>query len=252
MAEESAAEGIFPELSIPLFPKISFNLDLEELLNIEKHHNLPTSEAASSNPIPSPPPTANDEKPPVEAVKSELSKQWTDEKRKSSLQQASKTSADEKTDIKVEAIMQKDIPLAQEESKKSVLSLGPRGSKEISRTAKYMNTYKLDSEKPFNVDKVEKILKEVLMEALDNLTYDADKVPKQAKWASSMIRAKVKEQEYDRYKLVCNVTIGEKRSQDMFATYRFLWDAERDKHACYVYENMYVYAIAVCFGIYYE
>lgn len=61
-----------------------------------------------------------------------------------------------------------------------------------------MNTYKLDSEKPFNVDKVEKILKEVLMEALDNLTYDADKVPKQAKWASSMIRAKVKEQEYDR------------------------------------------------------
>lgn len=61
-----------------------------------------------------------------------------------------------------------------------------------------MNTYKLESEKPFNVDKVEKILKEVLIEALDNLTYDADKVPKQAKWASSMIRAKVKEQEFDR------------------------------------------------------
>lgn len=76
------------------------------------------------------------------------------------------------------------------------------------QTAKFMNTYKLESENPFNVDKVEKILKEVLIEALDNLTYDPDKVPKQAKWASSVIRAKVKEQEYDRYVLFSNIAIS--------------------------------------------
>lgn len=61
-----------------------------------------------------------------------------------------------------------------------------------------MNTYKLDSDNPFHVEKVEKILRDVLTEALDNLTYDPDKCPKQAKWACSAIRAKVKEQEYDR------------------------------------------------------
>ncbi|KAK9728532.1 Tctex-1 family [Popillia japonica] len=261
--------------------------------------NLPTNDETSSSPIQSPPPTATDEKPPMEAVKSATSKVSKEESRKSILQQASKksiaektktpskSSTEEKSEVRMETVVQRDIPLTMQESKKSMLSLGGRASRDISKdlfarrkssrsigkavgsiisfrrgsiaeyfdrqkTAKYMNTYKLDSEKPFNVDKVEKILKEVLMEALDNLTYDADKVPKQAKWASSMIRAKVKEQEYDRYKLICNVTIGEKRSQDMFATYRFLWDAERDKHASYVYENMYVYAIAVCFGIYYE
>lgn len=61
-----------------------------------------------------------------------------------------------------------------------------------------MNSYKLDSDKPFHVEKVEKILQEVLNEALENLQYDPDKCPKQAKWATSAIRARVKEQDFDR------------------------------------------------------
>lgn len=61
-----------------------------------------------------------------------------------------------------------------------------------------MNTYKLSSDNPFNPERVEKILKEVMIEALEDLTYDSDKCPKQAKWASSAIRSRVKEQEFDR------------------------------------------------------
>jgi hypothetical protein len=61
-----------------------------------------------------------------------------------------------------------------------------------------MNTYKLDADNPFNSDKVHKILEGVMIEALENLTYDPDKCPKQAKWASSAIRAKVKELQFDR------------------------------------------------------
>lgn len=48
------------------------------------------------------------------------------------------------------------------------------------------------------------------------------------------------------------VTIGEKQSQDVFVSCRFLWDAERDRYAKYVHENMHVFGIAMCFGIYYE
>ncbi|XP_022903323.1 dynein light chain Tctex-type 5-like [Onthophagus taurus] len=120
------------------------------------------------------------------------------------------------------------------------------------KAPKYANSYKLDSDKPFHAETVRKILEEVLVEALENLTYDADKVPKQAKWAVSAIRAKVKEQEYDRYKFICYVCIGEKRSQDMFFAYRFLYDTERDSHASFWTENMYVFGIALCFGTYYE
>ncbi|KAG5894910.1 hypothetical protein JTB14_008871 [Gonioctena quinquepunctata] len=120
------------------------------------------------------------------------------------------------------------------------------------RTARYMNTYRMEAENPFNTEKVDKILKKVMEEALENLDYDLDKCPKQAKWASSVIRSKVKKMNFDRYKIICVVSIGEKHSQDVFATCRFLWDTEKDRYSVYSMENTYVYGYAQCFGLYYE
>lgn len=68
----------------------------------------------------------------------------------------------------------------------------------LSQAVRYMNTYKLESDNPFNPEKVDKILETVMIEALENLTYDMEKCPKQAKWASMAIRAKVKALEFDR------------------------------------------------------
>lgn len=62
-----------------------------------------------------------------------------------------------------------------------------------------MNTYKLDSDNPFNPEKVDKILRDVMTETLEHLpTYDKDKCLMQAKYASKQIRSKVKELEFDR------------------------------------------------------
>lgn len=120
------------------------------------------------------------------------------------------------------------------------------------KVAKYMNSYKIDSDKPFHVESVQKILQDVLNEALEELTYDPEGCVAKAKWATSALRAKLKEQEYDRYKLLCLVTIGEKRSQDVYTSMKFLWDSERDKYATFAAENMFVYGYASCFGFYYE
>ncbi|XP_023029607.2 dynein light chain Tctex-type 5 [Leptinotarsa decemlineata] len=119
-------------------------------------------------------------------------------------------------------------------------------------TIRYMNTYRLESQNPFDPEKVDKILKTVLMEALENLTYDPDKCASQAKWATSVIRSKVKQLHFDRYKLLCIVTIGEKNSQDVLATCRYLWDAERDRFSTFSMENTFVFGIAYCFGLYCE
>ncbi|CAH1968032.1 unnamed protein product [Acanthoscelides obtectus] len=70
------------------------------------------------------------------------------------------------------------------------------------KTARYMNTYKLESDNPFNHEKVDKILVNVMTEAIEGLKYDADKCSKQARWASSAIRAKVKELEFDRCEIL--------------------------------------------------
>ncbi|KAG5872422.1 hypothetical protein JTB14_013667 [Gonioctena quinquepunctata] len=117
---------------------------------------------------------------------------------------------------------------------------------------KYSNTYRLDSENPFNPEKVDKILQNVLMEALENLSYDPEKCANQAKWATAMIRSKVKELQFDRYKILCMVTIGEKNSQDVLVCCRFLWDAEKDRFSTFSMENTFVFGIAYCFGLYYE
>ncbi|XP_030753423.1 fibrous sheath CABYR-binding protein isoform X2 [Sitophilus oryzae] len=98
------------------------------------------------------------------------------------------------------------------------------------KSTRYQNTYRLESENPFNPQKVDKILKDVMEEALNNLQYDPDKCPSQAKWAVTQIRTKVKQLDFD----------------------RFLWDAEKDRYAYYSLENTYVYGIAYCFGLYYE
>ncbi|XP_050305915.1 uncharacterized protein LOC126743034 [Anthonomus grandis grandis] len=120
------------------------------------------------------------------------------------------------------------------------------------RVAKYQNSYRLESQNPFNAEKVDKILKEVMNELIENLQYDPEKCAQTAKVASGLIRTRVKGLDFERYKLVCIVTIGEKNSQDVYATCRFLWDAEKDRYAYYALENTHVYAIAYCFGLYYE
>ncbi|KAK9892135.1 hypothetical protein WA026_018333 [Henosepilachna vigintioctopunctata] len=122
---------------------------------------------------------------------------------------------------------------------------------ERGKFVRYMNTYKLDSDKPFNQEKVQKILEEILLEALEG-PYDEAKCPIKAKQASLAIRARVKEFEFDRYKLVCIVTIGEKHNQDVMVACRFLWDAERDRFALFSHETSHVFGIALCFGLYYE
>ncbi|KAL3288224.1 hypothetical protein HHI36_002673 [Cryptolaemus montrouzieri] len=122
---------------------------------------------------------------------------------------------------------------------------------EKGKAARFLNTYKLDSDKPFNSEKVQKIMEEILLEALEG-PYDEAKCPLKAKQASGAIRAKVKELEFDRYKLVCIVTIGEKHHQDLMIACRFLWDMERDRFAMFSHETSHVFGVALCFGVYYE
>lgn len=84
------------------------------------------------------------------------------------------------------------------------------------------------------------------------MTYDAETCAHNAKTLSAKLRDLVKDQSYDRYKLVAIVTIGEKKSQDMKAVMKFLWDPERDRFVNFSYENMYLFIAAIVLATYYE
>lgn len=72
-------------------------------------------------------------------------------------------------------------------------------SSNVLQGPRYQNTYKLDSSNPFNAEKVDKILQEVMHEIIENLHYDPEKCSSTAKYASMLIRSKVKQLDFDRY-----------------------------------------------------
>ncbi|XP_046387761.1 dynein light chain Tctex-type 5-B-like isoform X4 [Ischnura elegans] len=116
---------------------------------------------------------------------------------------------------------------------------------------RYQNTYRLESKKPFNRDSVTKIIKDTLERELTLLKkYDPEDC-KRLSWSMAEdIRSQVKALEFDRYKIVTRVYIVEKLQQGIFIDSCFLWDAERDTFATYEFENMYVRAVAIVYGLY--
>jgi hypothetical protein len=120
-------------------------------------------------------------------------------------------------------------------------------------TLKYQPTYRLESQNPFNKDHVTKIIEEIVDKGLHGVEYCPFFAPDLAKTLSDDIKNRVKEENFDRYKIVCTVTIGEKFHQDLKAVAIFLWDQQKDSYASYVYEKSpFLIAIATVYAIYYD
>ena len=65
-----------------------------------------------------------------------------------------------------------------------------------------------------------------------------------AKELTDIIKERVKALGYDRYKLVVNVTVGQKKGQAMRFASRCLWDTSCDNLATEFYENKTLYCVA--------
>jgi len=116
------------------------------------------------------------------------------------------------------------------------------------------NSYKLgpDDDKKFKTGKVEKVMKDVLREFLSDVEYDKTLGQRMSKMLADTIKTRVKEFRWTRYKLVVHVIIGENREQDVMAGSRFLWYEDTDTYASTKFSNKSLFALAVCFGVYYE
>ena len=61
-----------------------------------------------------------------------------------------------------------------------------------------------------------------------------------------------KELDIPRYKLIGQVTIGQRKDQGVRITSRCLWDTSTDQYASASYQNEYIWASALVFGLYTE
>lgn len=119
---------------------------------------------------------------------------------------------------------------------------------------KIQNSYRLEPEKveKFNPESVQTMMAGVLESYLDGEVYEPKLCAKHAQELSDVIKKRVKEFGFPRYKLICNVMIGQNNNQGMNYSSRCLWNRETDNFAEAVYSKGSLFAVATMFATYFE
>ncbi|EDW72074.1 uncharacterized protein Dwil_GK10636 [Drosophila willistoni] len=120
-------------------------------------------------------------------------------------------------------------------------------------TLRYMPTYRLEPKNPLKKERLEIIIKAVM-----NKSYNEEYMfhPKHslhmAAQVSEEIKNRIKLQNFDRYRYIVIVSVGEYLMQGLYSMINFLWDAEKDGFVSYVVETPRYFAICTVFYIYYD
>ena len=116
------------------------------------------------------------------------------------------------------------------------------------------NTYKMvpDDETGFRCSKVEQVVSTVLESQLSDMTYDPDRCSKVTTHLSNMIKDRVKNMGFERYKYVVTVLLGQCNDQSLHIASRSVWNDKTDTVATASYQNDSLMAVANVYGIYFE
>ena len=116
----------------------------------------------------------------------------------------------------------------------------------------YENTYKLEPERKFKASEAQAIIREELEAQLKEESYDPKASGQMAKTLAEIIKNRVKELNYERYKIACIVTIGQLAEQGMMMASRCCWDSTKDTFATGNFKNKTLYAVATVYAAYLE
>mmetsp|Transcript_29799 Transcript_29799/g.65115 ORF Transcript_29799/g.65115 Transcript_29799/m.65115 type:complete len:135 (-) Transcript_29799:203-607(-) len=127
----------------------------------------------------------------------------------------------------------------------------------MEKQIQYENTYITTPEgygegQKFRSSSVQKVLQQIITERMTGVQYDAQRASQTGKELSDMIKEKVKTMGFDRYKLVVQVTVGQRAGQCIRLASRCLWDVAADSCASATFENESLFCVAMVFGLYYE
>eukprot|EP00694_Reclinomonas_americana_P005989 EC795700.1.p1 GENE.EC795700.1~~EC795700.1.p1 ORF type:complete len:161 (+),score=41.46 EC795700.1:61-543(+) len=129
----------------------------------------------------------------------------------------------------------------------------PEGFTEGGAKVTYDNTYKIgpDPEKRFLQAPVKRIVEETFASALEGRAYDPDSSPHLAREISKMVLDRIRsELPYQRYKIIVQATIGEKKGQTTRLASRCLWVPETDNYASITFQNATFFCTCLVFGSY--
>eukprot|EP00898_Chlorokybus_atmophyticus_P003712 jgi/Chlat1/4341/Chrsp29S04491 len=93
------------------------------------------------------------------------------------------------------------------------------------REVVYENSYVLGPGRRFDRAKVEEATREAVAARVGTMTYDPSRGAQVAKELTELVREKVRELGYHRYKIIVQVTVGQKCGGAMRLASRCLWDS---------------------------
>mmetsp|Transcript_17533 Transcript_17533/g.44466 ORF Transcript_17533/g.44466 Transcript_17533/m.44466 type:complete len:129 (+) Transcript_17533:92-478(+) len=113
------------------------------------------------------------------------------------------------------------------------------------------NTYQtsLTYKEKFPVGKVKTIISEVLESRLANQTYQSDQSSSWTREISDEVKNRIKQLKLNRYKVVVQTLIGEKRGQGVRFGTRSFWDPNTDFAASETFSNENLFAVVVAYGV---
>lgn len=113
-------------------------------------------------------------------------------------------------------------------------------------------TYRLEPNRIFSSVLVKNTLKTFLTDRLGGFRYNSKICSKMSKILSDEIKEKVKALQFDRYKIVAIVMIGDKSNQGTVVASEAVWNPSVDNYATYTYVNKDIYCTAIVYGLYNE
>jgi len=118
----------------------------------------------------------------------------------------------------------------------------------------YLPTYKMgpDPDKKFRPSIAKEIGEQILKEHLANVEFSDDKAAQMSITLCDKIKSQIIEHQFPRYKIMVQVSIGEKKSHSVQVASRCLWDPKTDNYASANFQNETLWAVAIIFGMYTE
>lgn len=117
---------------------------------------------------------------------------------------------------------------------------------------RFQPTYRLKSSSPFDREQCENIINKVMKRFLEIYNYTAQSAPIFCQHICQEINRRLKNCKYDRYRLICVVTIGAKGQQSVRCVAKFLWDPETDMYTNIAYERQTFFVIVTVYALYYN
>ena len=106
--------------------------------------------------------------------------------------------------------------------------------------------------RPFNSNEVKQMLERLVPQTIDRQNkYDCNKCTQLSKDLSQIIKDTMKSLNYERYKYIIQVVLGQCQDENLMMTCRCLWDIETDNYTSYVYSNTEIFCAVTVFALFY-